>query len=95
MEKRTFDIPELKESYCKTNNLFLRHNCFCCEYSRVECSKVTDYIRCEKCPIDWVKTDNCSVDEKSLYSRVLCAPTWRAQADLARLIAYLPEKCRC
>lgn len=93
-EKGTFHISELKKTYCNTNNLFLRHNCFCCEYSRVKYCKVTDDICCERCPIDWVETDDCITEEKSLYNRVLCAPTWQEQADLARLIAYLPEKGR-
>ena len=85
-EKRRFYIYDLKEIYCRENNLLLRHNCFCCEYSG------DDDRGCEKCPVDWEKTEHCSDDEKSLYTLVLYAYTWQKQAELARTIANLPEK---
>ena len=79
-------ISSLKDFYCSANNLNLRHNCFCCEYSNIDCHG------CEKCPLDWVKTKYCSDDETSLYGAILCTKQWQEQADLARLIANLPER---
>lgn len=78
-------ISFLKDFYCSANNLNLRHNCFCCEYS------IDGNHGCEKCPVDWIKTKHCSDDETSLYEAVLCAKQWQEQADLAKLIANLPE----
>ena len=85
-DKSTYDIPMLKIFYCKKNKLVLRNRCFCCEYS-----SYFD-LRCEKCPVDWVKTERCYDNEKSLYRLVVEAFAWQEQAELARTIANLPEK---
>lgn len=85
-KKRRVYISDLKKIYCRENNLLLRHSCFCCEYSD------DDDCDCEKCPVDWIKTKHCNDGEKSLYKLVLCAYTWRNQAELARQIANLPER---
>lgn len=85
-EKRRFYISDLKEIYCRENNVVLHNRCFCCEYSNYSDSN------CEKCPVDWIKTKHCCDNEKSLYSLVIDASTWQEQTELARTIANLPER---
>lgn len=79
-------IHALKAFYCNANHLFLRHNCFCCEYS------INGNYSCDKCPVDWIKTKYCTDVEMSLYEAILFTEQWKEQADLARQIANLPEK---
>lgn len=79
-------IHSLKDFYCSANNLNLRHNCFCCEYSNIDCHGG------EKCPLDWIETPHCCDNDSSLYHRVLWSESWQEQADLARQISNLPER---
>lgn len=78
-------IPLLKQCYCYKNKLTLIEDCFCCEYNN-------HYIKCQKCPLDWIETSHCCSEEKSLYCRIVWSKSWKEQADLSRQIANLPEK---
>ena len=78
-------IPLLKQCYCYKNKLTLIEDCFCCEYNN-------HYIKCQKCPLDWIETSHCYSEEKSLYCRIVWSKSWKEQADLSRQIANLPEK---
>lgn len=85
------DIADLKKEYCNQNNVFIRNDCFCCEY--------TKYI-CDYCPIEWkseVEYFMCldkyeDNDYKGLYGLCCDESDWKEQAELARKIANLPER---
>lgn len=79
-------IPELKEIYVKEHNETPSFSCYCCEYV-----DQLDNDDCKFCPVIWGSNSGC-YGEKSLYRPCMSATTWQKQANLARLIANLPER---
>lgn len=84
-KKRVQCIPELKTLYLKEHNETPSYLCYCCEYDE----QLDD--DCEFCPVIWGSNSSC-YSEKSLYRQCMSATTWQKQANLARLIANLPER---
>lgn len=91
-EKKYQDINCLKEEYCDREGFcYLTNNCFCCEYTNINCSL---------CPIEWgseVEDLMCldqykEYDNEGLYALCRDELDWREQAKLARQIANLPER---
>ncbi|WP_346304214.1 hypothetical protein [Bacteroides sp.] len=91
-EKENSDgIQWLKNKYCTQNNLELRSDCFCCEYTQRNCSA---------CPIQWggsLEDFMCMQkyeedDDEGLYALCCNELDWEEQAKLARQIANLPER---
>lgn len=91
-EKEFQYIGILKKEYCKNNNLTIKNECFCCEFTNGNCYN---------CPLNWgsnLAEYMCEQkyeedDHKGLYS--LCCEMkddWKRQAKLAREIANIQEK---
>lgn len=78
-------IPKLKIMYLEEHNETPLCSCYCCEYNK----QLDD--DCKFCPVIWGSNSGC-YGEKSLYRQCMCATTWQKQANLARLIADLPER---
>lgn len=91
-EKRIKDIRGLKRKYLEQKDFEIMGNCFCCEYSKFNCSI---------CPLEWNSDLNefmCEQkheknDGEGLYTLCRLEETsWVDQYKLARKIAYLPER---
>ena len=85
------DIADLKKEYCNQNNVFIRNDCFCCEFAKGYCffcpiefdSDLEEYMCEQKYEED---------DDKGLYALCCESTDWEEQAELARKIANLPER---
>ena len=84
-KKEAQRISELKEIYVNEHNETPSFLCYCCEYDE----QLDD--DCEFCPVIWGSNSGC-YGEESLYHQCRYATTWQKQANLARLIANLPER---
>lgn len=67
----------------------IRHLCFCCEYTKMDC---------DKCPIKWnIKNKNafavpCTLAEFGEWRDAVDVGDWHEAARIARVIAELPER---
>ena len=91
-EKEYQDINYLKKEYCDIKGFHCEtNNCFCCEYTNINCSL---------CPIEWgseVEYLMCldqykEYDNEGLYLLCCDEKDREEQAKLARQIANLPER---
>lgn len=91
-EKEYQDIGDLKIEYCDREGFDdIENNCFCCEYTQVNCGS---------CPIEWhshlyeymCEQKDEEDDDKGLYLLCCDESDWREHAKLARQIANLPER---
>ena len=91
-EKEYQDINYLKKEYCDIKGFHCEtNNCFCCEYTNINCSL---------CPIEWgseVENLMCldqykEYDNEGLYLLCCDEKDREEQAKLARQIANLPER---
>lgn len=81
-----------KKDYFKRHGIITRPSCLCyaCEYS----DQFRDKMPCEKCPIDWGKTEDgksrSCTNNHSLYLQYIVEGDLKKRAKLARQIARLP-----
>lgn len=78
-EKKTVDLREAQEEYCRINGIELHRNDYCCEYDNDR--------DCEHCPINWSWEKWCG----SPIAIADMVQDWKLQAEMAREFAELPE----
>lgn len=91
-EKEYQDINYLKKEYCDIKGFHCEtNNCFCCEYTNIncslcpiECGSEVEYLMC----LDQYK----EYDNEGLYLLCCDEKDREEQAKLARQIANLPER---
>lgn len=73
-----------------------KSQCYCCEYARKHIKTEDQFYLCNRCPIQWknVYGENCKgcCANRGLFKEWDSLTNYKVAAELARMIAELPEK---